>query len=454
MSTLTASSNTAAQSQTSTADLQQLIADVLADARARGASAAEAALSRSQGLSINVRLGEVETIEHIRDKGLGVTVYFGHRKGTASTSDLTPEALRQTVESACSIARFTAEDEYSGLADAELMATEIPDLQLHHPWDIEPDAAIALALQAEQVARDADPRITNSEGAAVGRHEAEHVYGNTHGFLAGYRSSRHSISCTVIAEDENGMQRDYWYSTARDPGKLENAADIGRKSAERALARLSARQIKTQSVPVLFSAEMARGLLQHFIAAIRGGSLYRNASFLVEHLGKPVFGPRIRIHEQPRLVGGLGSAAFDSEGVATRARDIVREGILQGYVLDSYSARRLGMQTTANAGGVHNLCIDTDDLDFAAMLARMDRGLLVTEMMGMGTNIVTGDYSRGAAGFWVENGEIQYPVEEITVAGNLREIFKRIDAIGNDIDPRSSISTGSILISEMAIAGE
>ncbi|MFZ5593935.1 MAG: metalloprotease PmbA [Pseudomonadota bacterium] len=450
MSQITSSGNTSP----SNAQLEALVHDILTEARNQGASAAEAGVSLETGLSVTVRLGEVETIEYNRDKGLGVTVYFGTRKGSASTSDFSPEAVRETVRAACGIARYTAEDEYAGLADAALMAREIPDLDLCHPWDISAEQAIELARQCEDAARGCDARITNSEGASLSSHQGYRVYGNSHGFIGAYPSTRHSLSCSVIGGEGEQMQRDYWFTVARASGDLEAAQQVGQRAAQRTLRRLDARRLPTCQSPVIFSAEIATSLLSHFTGAIRGGALYRKASFLLDHLGKQVFPVHVHIHEQPHLKKALASAPFDNEGVATGARDIVRAGVLQGYVLDSYAARKLGMQTTGNAGGVHNLIIDPGTLDLPGLLKRMNKGLLVTELMGMGVNTVTGDYSRGAAGFWVENGEIQYPVEEITIAGNLRDMFMRIAEVGNDIEVRGSIRTGSILIEEMTIAGE
>lgn len=434
---------------------QRIAEDALNEARRLGSTSAEVAISSSAGLGVNVRMGEVETIEHTRDKALGVTVYMGHKKGSASTTDFSATAVSDCVAAACGIARHTAEDAFAGLADAELMAVEIPDLDLHHPWSLSPESAIEIALETEAAARGLDSRIVNSEGAGVSRVEGMQVYANSHGFIAGYPSSRHSISCAVIAGDDSGMQRDYWYSLSRDPGALENPRDVGRRAAERSLRRLGARRLSTRTVPVLFSAQTATGLLGHFVAAIRGGNLYRKASFLVDALGKKVFAEHVRIHEQPHLPAAIGSAPFDTEGVATENRDLVSDGILQGYVLSSYSARKLGMQTTANAGGVHNLSADASpgDADLDALLAAMDSGLYVTELMGMGINTLTGDYSRGAAGFWVEGGTIQHPVEEITIAGNLRDMFSGIQAIGADQDRRGNIRTGSVLIDAMTVAG-
>ena len=437
------------------AQQREIAANALQEARRLGASSAEVAISSSAGLSVNVRMGEVETIEHTRDKGLGVSVYVGHKKGSASTTDFSSRAIKECVAAACGIARHTAEDEYAGLADAALMATQILDLDLHHPWAMGPEAAIEVALETEAAARNLDSRIVNSEGAGVNRLEGIQVYANSHGFNAGYASSRHSISCAVIAGDEGGMQRDYWYSLSRDPSQLEKAEDIGKRAAQRSLGRLGARRLSTRSVPVLFAAEIASGLLGHFINAVRGGNLYRKASFLVDALGKAVFPSHVRIHEQPHLPAAVGSSAYDSEGVTTRNRDLISDGVLQGYVLSSYSARKLGMQTTANAGGVHNLTADPSpgEADLDALLASLGTGLYVTELMGMGVNTLTGDYSRGASGYWVEAGAIQFPVEEITIAGNLRDMFLGIQAIGADQDKRGNTRTGSVLIDKMTVAG-
>lgn len=437
-----------------TDQLRDVIADILREARAQGASAAEAAVSMETGLSVTVRLGDVETLEHQRDKGLGVTVYFGQRKGSASTSDFTPQAVQETVRAASNIARFTAEDNCAGLADATLMARDIPDLDLCHPWALSAEQAIVLAQQCEAAAREVDARITNSEGASVTSHEGLYVYGNSHGFIGSYPSTRHSISCAVIGQDASSMQRDYWYSAVRAQHEMEEGVQVGRRAAERTLRRLNARRLNTRQTPVIFEAAIATSLLSHFVSAIRGGNLYRKSSFLLDHLGKRVFPDHIHIHEQPHIKRALGSAPFDNEGVATRARDLVHGGILQGYVLDSYSARKLGMQTTGNAGGVHNLFIDPGQNDLAGLLRVMSTGLLVTELLGSGVNTVTGDYSRGAAGFWVENGAIQFPVEEITIAGNLRDMYQQLVEVGNDIDQRGNIRTGSLLIENMTVAGE
>ena len=433
--------------------LREIAALAMDLARKSGASASEAAVSRTAGLDVNIRLGDVETIEHTQDNSLGVTVYFGHSKGAASSTDFRTSAVRETVEAACRIARHTAQDGFSGLADPDRMAVDPPDLDLFHPWTLSTEEAIALALETETAARDHDPRITNSDGASVSRHDGDYVYGNSHGFLEGYSSSRNSLSCVVIAEDSSGMQRDYWYSSARDPASLEPAAQIGLTAARRALRRLGARKLDTRNAPVLYEADIARGVIGHFVSAVRGANLYRKASFLVDRLGERVMAEHLRIHEQPHLRGALASAAFDGEGVATTPRDLITDGVLQGYVLDSYSARKLGVSTTGNAGGVHNLTVDTGPKSFETLVAEMGTGLLVTELMGMGINIVTGDYSRGAAGFWVEGGEIAYPVEEITIAGNLADMFVGIREVGADVDARGAVRTGSLLIDEMTIAG-
>ncbi len=434
--------------------LEQLVNDLLDEARKQGASAAEAGVSSDAGLSLSVRMGEPETIEYTRDNGLGVTVYFGQQKGSASTSDLSPGAVKETVQAACNFARYTSKDEYAGLADAALMARDIPDLDLYHPWELGVDEAIKKATECEAAARERDPRIVNSEGASLHTHNSLHVYGNTHGFIGGYPSSRHSLSCSVVGKQGESMQRDYWYTLSRVGEMLEDPAQVGRMAADRTLARLGARKLSTREAPVLFQADVAVGLLRSFIGAIRGSALYRKSSFLLDHLHQPVFPASVRIHEEPLLLGGLGSAPFDSEGVATQVQDFITHGILTSYVLDSYSARKLGMQTTHNAGGVHNLRINSGELDHAGLLQKMDHGLLVTELMGQGVNNVTGDYSRGAAGFWVENGEVQYPVEEVTIAGNLKEMFMGLVEVGTDIETRTSVQTGSWLIDRMMIAGE
>ena len=436
------------------AELERMVEALLDEAARQGASAAEAGVSRNSGLSVNVRLGEVETIEHTRGQGLGVTVYFGQRKGSASTSDFGPTAVRDTVKAACNIARYTAEDPFSGLADAGRMAREVPELDLYHPWVIDAEQAIDVARRCEAAGLDLDDRITNSEGASVSAQEGLQVYGNSHGFIGGYPTSRHSLSCALVGREGDQMQRDYWYSLARSAGELEAPEGVGRRAGERTLARLGARSLGTRRSPVLFQADVAVGLLRSFVAAVRGTALYRKASFLLDSLGKPVFPGFVHIHENPLLPRGLGSAPFDSEGVATRPSDLVSGGLLERYVLGSYSARKLGMETTGNAGGVRNLAIDSTGQDLGQLLKEMGRGLLVTELMGQGVNMVTGDYSRGASGFWVEGGEIQYPVEEITIAGNLAEMFERLLAVGSDQETRGSLRTGSWLVESMTVAGE
>lgn len=434
--------------------LKQVVQELLDEAKKQGASGAEAGLSVDNGLSVTARMGEVETIEYHCDQGLAVTVYFGQRKGSASSNDLSPDALKETVKAACSIASYASEDSYAGLPERNLLADKFPDLDLHHPWRLDAEQAIDLAVECENTARHYDAGISNSEGASVNSHQGIRVLGNSLGFLHGYRSSRHSVSCSVLAGRDGNMQRDYWYTVARDPQCLEPVAVVGEKAAQRALRRLGARSLSTRQCPVMYAAEVASGLIGSLIGAVSGGNLYRKSSFLLDALDTRILPDFVRIHEQPHLKAALGSASYDSEGVATRARDIVSEGILRSYVLSSYSARKLGMQTTGNADGVHNLTVEPGDSDFAGLLRRMERGLLVTELMGQGVNMVTGDYSRGASGFWVEDGEIQYPVEEITIAGNLRDMYRNIVAIGNDVDYRGNIRTGSILIEQMSVAGQ
>ncbi len=435
-------------------DLKGAVAQVLEEANRQGASSAEAAVSADQGLSVTARLGDVETLEYHKDQGVGVTVYFGKRKGTASTSDLRPAALREAVGAACRIARYTAEDSCAGLADPELMAGDYPDLDLDHPWEVTAEQAIEIAKACEDAARSQDERIVNSEGASVNTFRGTAVYGNSHGFLGGYTGTRHSLSCSVIGEQDGAMQRDYWYSVSRDNEHLESPETVGREAARRTVHRLGARRLTTRQVPVVFACDVARSVLGHFVGAVRGGALYRKASFLLDHLDQPVFPDFVRIHEQPHLKGALGSAPFDSEGVATRSRDLVGNGVLKSYVLDTYSGCKLGMQSTGNAGGTRNLTIDPGEHDLDGLLKYMDTGLFVTELIGHGINMVTGDYSRGAAGFWVEGGEVQFPVEEITIAGNLKDMFMNLAAVGNDVDTRGNILTGSLLIEGMTLAGE
>jgi PmbA protein len=439
--------------------LQELSENVLGLAKAAGASAAEAEISLGFGQSVSVRMGETETIEYNRDKGMSVTVYFGRQKGQASTSDLAPQALQDTVDAACNIARYTAKDEFCGLADAALMAKNFPDLDLYYPWQISVEQALEIAKECESAARAVDSRINNSEGASVSTYEGMFAYANSHGFVGGYPSSRHSIGCSVIAEDNNNMQRDYWYTTARCADDLDSAQFVGRLAGERTVRRLGCRRVKTAQVPVLFEAPLASGLISSLVSAISGGNLYRKSSFLLDSLGKQVMSPIVNIYEDPLLKRGLASTSFDNEGVVTKPRTLVQDGVLRGYMLSSYSARKLGMVSTGNAGGNHNLIVshaggDSESLDFNGLLKTMDTGLLVTELLGHGLNMVTGDYSRGAAGFWVENGVIAYPVEEITIAGNMADMFKQVVAIGNDVLVQGSKQTGSILIERMTVAGE
>lgn len=436
------------------AALESLVTLAIEEAKRLGATESEAAVSVDTGLSVTARLGEVETLEYQRDRGMGVTVYRGKQKGSASTADLSAAAIRETVAKAFSIAGFTAADECAGLPDPDTIARDIPDLDLSHPWNIEPDAARDLAVACEAAALSMDKRIGNSEGASLSSHQGLRVYGNSLGFLAGYPSTIHSLSCVVIAQAQGEMQRDYWYSSVRDWRELEDGEQIGRKAAARALRRLSARKLATTSAPVLYVPELARGLIGHFLGAVRGGSQYRRASFLLDAAGQQVFPAWMNLSERPHIPKALGSAPFDSEGCATRDRELVAGGVLDGYVLGTYSARKLGLKTTGNAGGVHNLIVGHGPDDFDALLRRMDRGLVVTELMGQGVNGVTGDYSRGAAGFWVENGAIAYPVHEITIAGNLKEMLRQIVAVGSDVDARGGVRTGSILVERMTIAGE
>ena len=443
----------------SLARLEQLAAtaqQLLERCRARGASQAEVSCSEEHGLNVNVRMGEVETVESTRDRGIAVTVYFGQRKGSASTADLHEHSLDATVEQACAIARHTEDDPASGLADRELMAPlgALREFDAWHPWAIDADRAIDLALACESAGRDSDPRIANSDGASVGSSESLGVYANSHGFAGGERSTQHTLGCALIAGHGEGMQRDGWYSTALAAEELEKAAAVGRRAAERAASRLDPRSLPTSEVPVLFAAEVARSLIGHLIGAVSGGALYRKSSFLLDSIGTRLFPDWFGIDELPFMRRGFRSAAFDAEGVATRESPLVRDGVLQRYVLGSYSARKLGLQTTANAGGVHNLQVAANGGDFESLLQGMGRGLLVTELMGQGVNPVTGDYSRGAAGFWVEGGAISHPIDGITIAGNLKSMFQAIEAVGSDVDPRSHVRTGSILVGRMTVAGD
>ena len=437
--------------------LKQLARDVLAFAREAGGTDAAVEISEGSGLSVSVRKGKIETIEQNKDKGIGVTVFVGKKRGNASTSDFSAKSLRATVDAAYNIARFTAEDDCAGLADADMLEMHPQDLQLFYPWQIATEEAVTLAQRAEQAAFDVDARVTNSEGAGVHVQQSHFVSANSRGFIGGYPYSRHTLSVTPIAGKGAKMQRDDWYTSVRDPKKMASAEAVGRYAAERSLARLNARKLATRTCPVLFEAPLAAGLLGAFVQATSGGALYRKSSFLVDSLGKDVFPSHIQVKEDPHVVGAIGSAPFDEEGVRTQKRDVVKNGVLQGYFLSTYSARKLGMKTTGNAGGSHNLSITSSltkkDDDFEGMLRKMGTGLLVTELMGQGTNYVTGDYSRGASGYWVENGVIQYPVEEITIAGNMKDMFKDIIGIGTDVLVRGTKQTGSILIEKMVVAG-
>jgi PmbA protein len=434
-------------------DLEDLVRMVLDEASRQGADQAEVAASHDYGLTATARLGDVENLEYTNDRGMGVTVYHGLKKGSASTSDFSAAALREAVVKASTFARYTAVDKFAGLADAEFMASDIPDLELAHGWQIDADAAIKIAIECEDAARNYDSRISNSEGATVATNCGVRAYGNSHGFIASYPRTSHSISCSVIGEADGDMQRDYHYSNARDANDLEAAAHIGETAARRTVGRLGARKIKTTRAPVLYAPEIARGFVGHAIGAISGGAQYRRASFLLGAVGEKIFPDFFQLLERPHIPKAMASVPFDAEGVATADRDIVVDGVLQGYFLSSYSARRLGLKTTGNAGGAHNLIVPGNAGDMASIIKSMKSGLLVQELIGQGVNAVTGDYSRGAVGYWIENGEVTYPVHEVTIAGNLRELYPKIVAIGNDQDLRGTIRCGSLLVDRMTIAG-
>ncbi|TJY56695.1 metalloprotease PmbA [Sinimarinibacterium sp. CAU 1509] len=446
--------NDSAVALPSESELQTRVALALDAARVAGATEAEASISASRGLTVSVRKGEVESLEFQQDRDLGVTVYVGRRKGNATTGDLSDAGIRSAIDAAMAIARFTGEDPYNGLADPSLLARgPFPDLDLDHPWTINADQAVDLAIECEAAALAVDPRITGSEGASVNTHRGTSIYANSNGFVGYRQGTHHSLSCAVIASDANGMQRDYWYSSTRRPQDLMAADALGAKAGRRALARLGAQRMATCQAPVLFPAELARGFWGHLLQAISGSALYRKASFLLDKLDQPVCADCVTLEQRPLIPIGAGSAAFDSEGVATRERTLVDAGVLKGWLLGSYSARKLGLQTTGNAGGVFNLLVTPGTDDFEALVRRMHRGLIVSELLGHGVNLITGDYSRGAAGFWVENGEIVHPVEEITIAANLADMYRGIVAIGNDIEPFSNVRTGSVLIEQMTLAG-
>ena len=424
-------------------------------AKRKGASDADVEISAAVGQAVTVRRGEVETVEYNRDKGLGITVYFGHRRGNASTSDLSPDAIERTVDAACAIARHTAEDEAAGLPDADrLYVGDAPGLDLFHPWGLTVEEAIEIARRTEAAALAVDRRITNSEGATVSGYDTDFILANTRGFLAGFASSKASIGCSVVAEDARGMQRDYWYTTHRDPARLEGAESVGRTAGSRAVRRLGGRRLATMEVPVIFDSNIASGLIGHFVSAATGSALYRKSSFLIDRLGSQVFSPAVEIFEDPWIPGELASSYYDAEGVATRQRKVVEAGTLLGWFLSSHSARKLGLETTGNAGGNHNLIVKPGAMDLDQLVKHMGRGFLVTELMGQGVNTVTGDYSRGASGFWVEGGEVRHPVEEVTIAGNLLEMFRGISAVGRDVAVRGSKHSGSILVERMTIAGD
>jgi len=437
--------------------VKQRVNDAMAMAKSLGADGSEVAMSRQQGLSVSTRLGEVENVEFTSDGALGITVYKEGRKGSASTADLSEKALKQAIEAAVNIAKYTSVDDCSGLADKELLAMNPEDLDLYHPKVLSTEEAISLAKECEDTALAYDERITNSDGATLASFEGFKVYGNSHGQLVGYPSTRHNLSCVMIANEGEDMQRDYAYTVSREFDAMDSATKIGQQSSIEALSRLGAHKLATTKVPVMFRADIANSIFGHYIAAISGGNLYRKSSFLMDSIDKQVFPEFLSVSERPHLKKALASSAFDSEGIATVDREIITDGRLATYLLTSYSGRKLGMQSTGHAGGIHNWQLGIKESgqggDFDAMLKTLGTGLLVTELMGQGVNVVTGDYSRGAAGFWVENGEIAYPVDEITIAGKLQDMFAGIVAIGNDIDMRGSIRTGSIIINEMQVAG-
>jgi PmbA protein len=435
-------------------NLQTMVTDILQETTKQGATSAEVGVGANKGYTVTVRKGEPESIEYHQDKIIDITVYIGQRAGSASISDLRSDAIRAAVQAACNIARYADEDPFSGLAEKNELAFNYPKLDLAYPWSITVPQAIEIAQTCEAIALSEDKRITNSEGVTLTTSHAWTAYGNTQGFVGVYPMTRHEISCLLIAMQGDEMQRDYSYSIASDPELLASIQHIAKEAASRAVKRLGAKKLSTRNVPVIFAAEEARGFLGHFVAAISGGNLYRKSSFLLDHLGKSIFPSHITLDERPHLPKALGSLPFDDNGVATRAKDFVRDGILQSYCLGVYSARKLGMQTTGNAGGVHNLFVSTGKKNLTELLKTMDKGLLVTELMGQGVNLITGDYSRGASGFWVEKGEIQYPVEEITIAGNLKEMYQHIVEVGADVDNRGNIQTGSILVENMIVAGD
>jgi PmbA protein len=433
--------------------LKTVAAQAVALARRHGAHQAEVGASYEEGLSVTVRMGELESVERQRDRGLAITVYRELRKGSASTTDFSATSIEDTVRKALSIGSFTAADEYAGLADAALMATDPPDPDLYFPWDIDVDKATELALRSENAARALDARIANSEGASVSSGVGQRVYANSHGFLGAYPTSTHSMSCSVLAKAADSLERDYWYTVSRHPADLETPESVGEEAARRALQRLDARTLSTRKVPVIYPAELAKGLFGHLIAAVRGTAQYRRASFLLDAAGEKILPSFVDIDEDPWLPRGLASAPFDAEGVATRPRRLVAGGVLQGYVLSSYSARRLGLATTGNAGGIHNLLVKPTAGALADLIADCSEAFVVGELLGQGVNTVSGDYSRGAAGFWVERGEIVHPVHEVTIAGNLKDLFREIQAVGSDIDTRGTVRCGAVRVDGLTLAG-
>ena len=434
-------------------EVKDAVSEVLEHAKKLGATAAEAAMSSTSGLSVSTRMGEVETIEFNQDGGLGISVYVGNNKGSASTADLNPKTLRTVVEKAIDIAKFTSDDSFNGIADKELLEFAPQDLDLYHPWEVSPEQGVEFCHQAEQAALNADERIVNSDGASFSSHQGLRVYGNSHGMIAGYPLTRHSISTMVIGKEGEQMQRDSAYTIARHKDDLNDAAKVGLEAATETLAKLNSQKLGTMKVPVIFRADIANSLFGHLVSAIGGGALYRKSSFLLDSLGTKVFSDCVNISERPHLLKGLASSPFDAEGLKTVDREIIQGGELQTYLLASYAARKLSMAPTGHAGGIHNWLVEQTHADLKALLKTMGTGLLVTELMGQGVNTVTGDYSRGAAGFWVENGEIQYPVSEITIAGNLKDMFKAVVGLGGDIERRGGIQTGSVLIEQMQVAG-
>jgi len=435
-------------------ELTVLVEKILSEADSQGSDQAEVSVSMEQGLGVSVRKGELENLEFNQDRGFGITLYFGKRKGSASTTDSSEAAIRETVAAAKGIAKHTEEDPYSGLADASLMPTTPVALDLYHPWDIEPEQVAAMAIECEAAGLAVDGKLTNSDGAQISSQQALRVYGNSNGFLGAYPSTRHSMSCVLIGEDNEGMQRDYWYTLSRRWQELEAAVDVGRKAGERTVERLSPQKAPTGKYPVMLAPNLAAGLIGHLNGAISGGAQYRQASFLLDAVDQQVLPDWLTLREDPVMPGGLASAYFDGDGVATRSNVFVENGRLASYILSTYSARKLGLQTTGNAGGVHNLHLDAPLVPHAELLAQMGTGLLITELMGQGVNGVTGDYSRGASGFWVENGEIAYPVAEFTLAGNLKDMLLNIVGLADDIDIRSSIRSPSMLLESLTVAGQ